>query len=233
MIQLQGRVVPLQELSCEDKNQMFELMDLHYEGMTAENFEQDLSRKDCCILLTDERGCIRGFSTQQILNFQAGGREIHGVFSGDTIIHRECWGSPVLFQAFARYFFEYAMQYQHFYWFLISKGYKTYKLLPLFFREFYPDRRRGTPAPIKEIMDHFGAFLYPEEYDKASGVVMYRGKKDTLRPGVADITEGRRKDPDIRFFEEKNPGYLKGYDMVCIADLKRENLRSGMEAHLF
>ena len=43
-----------------------------------------------------------------------------------------------------------------FYWFLISKGYKTYRFLPLFFREFYPRHDAPTPAWAKEILDALG-----------------------------------------------------------------------------
>lgn len=232
MKELQGRVVRANELNKDQRSQMYLLMDLFYERMSWSSFERDLSEKDYCILLENEEGIIRGFSTQQILSFTAGGKNVHGVFSGDTIIHRDDWGGQALFKVFAGFFFAYGEQWEHFYWFLISKGYKTYKMLPTFFREFYPDYRCGTPEKFKQLMHAFGRLKYPREYDEKSGVVVYGSKKDTLREGVADITKMRMRDGDVRFFAEQNPDYRKGNDLVCVTDLRRGNLKKGMEERL-
>lgn len=232
MTHLNGRMIKTNELTKQQIQDMFRLMDLFYSHMEYSLFVKDLSDKDYCILLEKQGGELAGFSTQKLLSFPVSGHTVHGVFSGDTIIHKDDWGSPELFLVFARFFFNYAGRYDHFYWFLISKGYKTYKLLPAFFREFYPNFRMETPVPIKNLMDAFGELLYPEEYDKTLGVVSYGKVKDTLRPGVADITANRRRDRDILFFTERNPSYLLGDDLVCIADLKRENLRKGVAERL-
>jgi len=38
-----------------------------------------------------------------------------------------------------------------------------------------------------------------------AGLVSFKGKKDGLKQGVADIDERRIKDPRIKYFLEKNP----------------------------
>lgn len=232
MKELQGRIIPASGLDKRQKQEMYLLMETFYQGMTWQNFERDLSKKDYCILLENEEMTVRGFSTQQILTFRAGGQKVRGVFSGDTIIHKDDWGGQALFQVFARFFFSYGKQWDHFYWFLISKGYKTYKMLPTFFKEFYPNFRHETPAEWQELMNAFGVCQYPKEYDPQSGVIVYQGVKDALREGVADLTQSRLRDKDVHFFAERNPDYQKGNDLVCITDLRSENLKKGMKEHL-
>ena len=105
------------------------------------------------------------------------------------------------------------------------KGYKTYKFLPTFFKEFYPNYKAETPEKFKNIMDLFGEIKYPNEYNKENGVIEYKGIKDSLKKGVADITEKELKDKNVQFFLESNPNYEKGNDLVCITSLKIENLK--------
>jgi hypothetical protein len=222
---LYGRIIEADRLNNTDKETMFSLMDEFYDHMTPSVFLKDLSEKDYCLLLLDDGGRIQGFSTQKIMNVKVGEESIWGVFSGDTIIHRDSWGSLELYRVFAEYFIEYGKQYPAFYWFLISKGYKTYKMLPLFFNTFYPNYKTQTPEFEQAVMHSFGREKYPVEYEEASGVICYRGVKDKLKEGVADITEIQRKDKNIKFFEQENPGYLKGDDLVCLARLSGDNLR--------
>lgn len=230
---LKGQVIKRSSLSDQDIETMFGLMNTFYDNMNKEVFLRDLSRKDFCIVLRDVYGVIQGFSTQQVLHVPMGKEMVHGVFSGDTIIHKQSWGSLELFRQFARFFFDYGKEYGTFYWFLISKGYKTYKILPTFCREFYPNYRTETPQNMKSVMDAFGRYLYSEEYDPKSGVICYKGIKDKLKNGVADVTESLLRDNDVAFFVKKNPDYQKGNDLVCIARLSTDNLLDRTEKILF
>lgn len=224
MKSLRGRIVTISELSEADIQAMYRLMVQFYDNMVWENFNRDLQEKDYCVLLSSPEQKICGFSTQKLLRFEVESRIVHGVFSGDTIIHKDYWGSIEMFRLFARFFVRYAEQFPEFYWFLISKGYKTYRMLPAFVNEFYPNYRTPTPARMKEIMNTYGSLCYPAEYDPSDGVVHYATVKDRLKDGVADITEDKLFDPDIAFFLRQNPGYIDGDDLVCLASLKKENL---------
>ena len=231
-MELQGRIVKRSELLPHQIEIMFSLMNEFYYNMDFERFLSDLNAKDYCVVLYNEDKLV-GFSTQKLLSFPVCGREIHGVFSGDTIIHKDHWGSMELFKIFARFFLTYAKKYNEFYWFLISKGYKTYKILPTFFVDFYPNYQKEIPYDEKNIMDAYGKLLYPDEYDFESSVIKYRGIKDVLRAGVADIDERARRDKNIQFFEQSNPGYVQGYDLVCLARLCDNNLRPFVKRLLF
>jgi hypothetical protein len=77
-------------------------------------------------------------------------------------------------------------------------------------------------------MDAFAMKKYPEEYDRESGVILYKGTKDKLKTGVADITEKQLRDRDILHFLKLNPECHKGYDLVCLARFTEDNLRLGI-----
>lgn len=225
MTKLSGNLSKITDLTQAEIQAMYGLMDQFYDNMTETNFISDLTEKDSAILLRHEDGTIVGFSTQKLLEIPVAERIVHGVFSGDTIIHKDYWGNMELFWVFSKHFLTLAEQYPEFYWFLISKGYKTYKMLPLFFNEYYPNYKTKTPERIKHIMDAYGYYCYPDEYNPIDGVIHYRSTKDWLKEGIADITPQKLKDPDIAFFIKQNPQYHLGNDIVCLASLKQENIK--------
>lgn len=230
---LEGSIVKINQVSKEQLKEMYFLMVEFYNNITEKNFFKDFLEKDYCIILKDRENRIKGFSTQKILTLNYKGKNIHGVFSGDTVIHKENWGSFSLFQVFSKFFFTYGEQYDNFYWFLIVKGHKTYKILPTFLKKFYPNFKETTPPEIKSLMDFFGSIHCPEEYNSVTGVIEYNDIKDSLKEGIADITNKELRDNHVKFFLQKNPYYEKGNDLVCIASLKKENLRERAKKILF
>lgn len=229
---LKGSIIEIKDINEESINEMYQLMANFYDNVDYNVFLKDLYNKDYCIILK-ENDTIRGFSTQKVINFTLNDKVIYGIFSGDTIIHKENWGSLELFQIFAKFFFDLGMQYDNFYWFLIVKGYKTYKILPAFFNSFYPTYRYDMPPEIKQIADRFGEVFYKDEYNKTNGIIEYKSIKDKLKKGVADITDDKLQDLDIKFFSQSNPDYINGNDMVCITELRLENLKEKAKPILF
>src|SRR5262249_16026701 len=88
-----------------------------------------------------------GFSTQVLMDVRVEGVGVRALFSGDTVIHREYWGSQELTRTWLRFAGDAltASGGPPFYWFLIPKAYPTYLYLPLFFRAFYPRYDAATP----------------------------------------------------------------------------------------
>ena len=109
------------------------------------------------------------------------------------------------------------------YWFLISKGYKTYRFLPLFFNEFYPSYLRTTPPNLAMVIDGLGTCLSATRYDRRAGVLRGGPNACRLKPGVADISPGRLRDPHIRYFVQANPGHADGEELCCITPLAPSN----------
>lgn len=230
---LKGTVRPIAEFSEKEISAMYKLMAEFYDDTDEGVFRRDFFGKDYCLVLCSENGDIVGFTTQKVIELSVNGKKVHGIFSGDTIIHKAYWGDIELFRVWARFWFKFAERYDEFYWFLICKGYKTYRMLPLFWTEFYPNYRTETPEYEQAIIDAYALEIYPDEYNKESGVIEYKSLKDKLKTGVADVGAHEMKNKDIAFFCNKNPDYVKGNDIACLAKIDKAVLKKRVVELLF
>ncbi len=230
---MNGQVRPIGTYTEADIQAMFRLMTAFYDNVEEAVFRRDFADKDYCLALRNDDGEIVGFTTQKIMTIDVGGEPVHGIFSGDTIIHKDYWGETELFRVFSEFWFQYAEQFDEFWWFLICKGYKTYRILPLFWRECYPNYRFETPARVKSIIDAYASALYPDEYNPVTGVIEYKHTKDKLRAGVADIDDHALRSRDTSFFCKANPGHINGNDIACLAKFDRSLLNPRMLKVMF
>ena len=92
-------------------------------------------------------GTVRGFSTQRVLAATVEGTRVRAIFSGDTVIDRAYWGEQELVRGWSRFAGAVRAEAPEtpLFWFLISKGYRTYLYLPLFFARYFP--RHDAPTP--------------------------------------------------------------------------------------
>jgi hypothetical protein len=218
-----SEVVPVAALGEVEREQMFLLLTDYFEGVTRERFERDLAEKESAVLLRDEAGTIKGFSTIMRLRTVVNGEPVAAFFSGDTIVARDCRGESELPHLWSRHVFALraTMPERRVYWFLISSGYKTYRFLSVFFREFYPTFRRGTPTFERRALDALGRQKFGGEY--ANGVVRF-AEPTPLRAGVAEITPARLRDPHVAFFVQANPGHARGDELACLCEIATANL---------
>lgn len=230
---LSGKVKLISEYSQQEIEKMFSLMTEFYDNIDKRVFLKDFFNKDYCLTLYHETDGLVGFTTQKLLSLDVNGKTVHGMFSGDTIIHKDYWGSTELFRVWAQFWFEFAEQYNEFYWFLICKGYKTYRIMPLFWNEFYPSCERETPPYEQSIIDAYAELLYPDEYNHVTGVIEYKSAKDKLKDGVADIGERQMKNKDIAYFCMKNPNHTNGSDLACLAKIDKSLLKKRLLGVLF
>ena len=216
---LDGEVVPVMSLTDADRERMFALLCTYYDAVSPERFRDDLDAKDDCIVLRDREGEIQGFSTLTSITVGAGGRAHRGIFSGDTVIAEPYWGQRVLGRLFLRYLLrkKLARPFQPLWWFLISKGYKTYLLMANNFREHYPRYERSTPPDRRHILESFARSIFSDSFEPAEGVIRPREDLGWLRHGIAPITDELRRDPRISFFEATNPEWHRGVELACIA----------------
>lgn len=217
------------KLSGCEKETMYQLMTTHYDRVSRTQFDQDLAEKDAVILLRDSTDhSICGFSTQKIMQLVVDGVLLRVIFSGDTIIARAYWGEQELGHAWSRLVAEIRNEQpeQPLYWFLISKGYRTYLYLPLFFHEFYPRYDRPTPPREQKILDLLALARYPQHYDLGRGLIVFPESHGNLKGDLAEISEHRLRNPHIRYFLERNPGYAEGHELACLAEISATNMRS-------
>ena len=201
---------------------MFELMDTHYENVTPEGFRRDLSAKRWAILLRDKDGQLQGFSTLQLFRLE----DATYLYSGDTIVNPEHWLDGGLVGAFGhvllRLFEEVGED--RLYWFLISKGFRTYRLLPLHFLSYLPAVNRADDPDLRARRDAVARHLFGAAFDPVTGCILASPGKDHLRPELAGIPEHRKHDPHVAFFLAQNPGYAQGDELACLTPLSRANL---------
>lgn len=226
MPQLIGEAVARTTLSPAVVDEMEQLFAEHYEMPCPDSFRRDLEKKDQVILLRDAvNGALQGFSTLATYTSVVQGREIGVVYSGDTIIRPAFWGTPVLPSVWIKRVLALAATMpQPVYWLLISSGYKSYRFLPVFYREFYPNYATPTPPDVQIILDTLARQSFGDQYDPVTGIVRFEVGGTPLRPGIAEVNEERQRNPHIRYFLERNPGHAQGDELVCLTQISWDNL---------
>ncbi len=207
---MNGCLLRREQLTGSDRAEMLGLMQEHFCGVTAEQFEFDLSEKNWVILLEDS-GRMFGFSTMHV--YESLGVRV--VYSGDTIVHREAWGSSLL----GRIWLNAVRELKPEYWLLITSGFRTYRFLPVFWREFWPRYDNpSVPALLVQLaIDRFGS-----QYNPNTGIVRFTAPQ-MLRHGLDRIPPNRLADAHVAFFARINPGHSHGDELVCLCPLIAAN----------
>jgi hypothetical protein len=216
---------PVQQLDPTFRLEMHALMAACYEDVSLDAFERDLARKTVAVLLLDERGALMGFSTQEIYQTRQLGQEMKILFSGDTIVSPECWGSQELVKGWCKVAAGMLAGAGDLpcYWFLISKGYRTYLYLPLFFEIYHPCRTGSDD--LHKLLDALAEEKFPGCYDEATGLIRFLERGARLGNALADIPPHRGHDPNVDFFLLCNPDYRDGVELACLAPITLENTR--------
>ncbi|SRR5207247_1668871 len=225
---LRSETLDIGDVSAADRRAMYEIFARHYDCVTWEHFVADLEEKNAVILLrAAPGGRICGFSTQRLFRCCTAGVDVRVIFSGDTVVDRSFWGEQELGKAWCR--FVSGVFYDDpdvpLYWLLISKGYRTYLYLPLFFNEFWPRVDRPTPRAVQRILDAAAGARFPSDYNSTTGLVVFPTSLGQLKPELAVIPERRRANPHVQFFLQKNPGFAGGNELVCLAEISPQNLK--------
>ena len=227
---LSADVLPRERVTPSDRDDMYRLLAAYFQNTSVQQFAHDLAEKDTVILLRDpEDARVVGFSTLMKIEITIENRNVVGFFSGDTIIAREHWGSSLLARLWVTTVFRAADRIrQHspdtlFYWFLISSGYKTWRYLPTFFVAYAPHPELHASPFERQVVQTLATRKFGDDYDADAGIVRFR-RASPLRPGVAEVTERRLRDPLVEFFIRMNPGHEQGDELACLVPISRSNL---------
>lgn len=219
-----GQLVARTDLTPEQQRRMLEILSANFAHITPERFADDLSEKNWVILITGDDRRIVGFSTLLLYATSFENAPLAVIYSGDTIIEREAWGSAALprtwihsvWQLHARECPQLPL-----YWLLLTGGYRTYRFLSVFWRRFYPSCEGGTPPRVQRLLRRLASEKFGSRFDPAAGVVrLGQPLCDALLP----VPEGKRTDPHVAFFLAQNPGYIDGDELACLCELSRDNL---------
>jgi len=228
MERLNAETRPVTSLSGDEVHDMFALHRAYYDASDKQRFEHDMRKKDYVVLLKDQEGIFRGFSTLAVYDFEFANRKSRALYSGDTIIHHDFWGSQALPLAWCQMAGKLKAEApdKPLYWFLIVKGHRTYRYLSVFAKRFYPTWRYETPTEAQAMIDHLAKQKFGDDYNCDKGVVQFKQSRGHLRQDWADIPDHMRKKPDVRYFLQRNPAHAQGDELVCLTELCEENLRS-------
>lgn len=222
---LYTKVVKATEVSMETVRQMHELFTDYYNNAHIDQFIADLRKKNHIILVCESyRNRVVGFTTIKMFESEFQGRKVKGIFSGDTIMYKEYWGSKAMHSAFLNYVVKEKLKNPttKLYWFLISKGYKTYLLMANNFKRYYPAMNGDVEDQLylKGITKHFCDMYYPGKFDAETGILDFGDGYQNLKEEVAEITpELKKQYPKIDFFESMNPGWREGHELACVGEM--------------
>jgi hypothetical protein len=204
---------------------MYELLAKHFAGVDRATFDGDLAGKNW-VLLLEAAGRLQGFTTLAAYDTVHEGRVISVVCSGDTIVEPDAWQSAALPRSWIAAVREIRWRElggDHFYWLLLTSGIRTYRLLPVFWRDFHPRHDAAIPAATQALMtslarERFGTGFRPDE-----GTVQFPAPQ-VLREHLRVITPGRLTDPHVAYFLRRNPGWPSGDELVCLTEIAFDNL---------
>ena len=162
------------DLTPDERAEMFVLIQSHFEGVREDVFHRDLDEKDWVLRIVRNATWV-GFSTLQAYQATVRDQRINVIYSGDTVMAPEAWGSPVLARGWIALVrsIQTARPTEPWYWLLLSSGFRTYRFLPVFWREFWPRHDAEMPVDVRTLMQDLAAHRFGESYDAAAGVVRF------------------------------------------------------------
>jgi hypothetical protein len=217
-------LVSCADLSEARREAMHRLLARHFDGVTREQFARDLNEKSLALLLERDAELV-GFSTLLAYSTRCEGEEINVIYSGDTIVAPEAWGSSALPRAWVAGVdaLRATLPRRRCYWLLLTSGFRTYRFLPVFWRCFFPRFDAATPAAMQRRLEALARERFGNQFDAGAGIVRFI-QPQRLRAGLETVPPGRRHDPHVAFFLARAPGYAKGDELVCLTDLDPDNL---------
>ncbi len=221
---VQFQLVPITDLTPAQREAMFELLSDHFAGVTREQFNRDLGEKNLALLL--ERGDqLVGFSTQLAYSTAFEGEPVNVIYSGDTIVAPEAWGTTALPRAWVAgvQTLRATLPPGRCFWLLLTSGFRTYRFLPVFWQRFFPRFDQATPPEFQRLLTQLAREQFGNQFDPATGIVRFTNPQK-LVAGLAEIPPGREPDLHTRFFLTRNPGHASGDELVCLTELASENL---------
>lgn len=219
------RFVPVSALDERLEREMASLYLASYEASSEALFRHDLAKKHEVLLLHAGAELV-GFTTLRLLEREWLGRPIHVVYSGDTVVEREHWGQQAL--AFAWITRMGALEREQpdvpLYWLLLVKGHRTFRYLPVFGKSFHPHWSIDR-SDLKPLADALALELFPDDYNPATGVVEFSRSRGHLKPNLAEAAPAELQREGVRFFLERNPGFRRGHELVCLCEVAEANMK--------
>lgn len=221
----ESTVIKIKDLGPETVKAIAALYLGNYEGSSESQFLNDLKDKDETLQLL-ANGELVGFTTLKVYERKWNGISIRLVYSGDTIVHPQHWGQQELAFAWIARIGQIKKQAPDIplYWFLLVKGHRTFKYLPVFGKSFFPHWSIDR-SDLKPLADQLASEKFGADYNPKTGVVEFAQSHGHLKDEIAEATPAELAKPAAQFFFRRNPGYRKGHELVCICELELHNMK--------
>jgi len=216
---------PVSALSETLRREMARLYLANYDGSSEALFLEDLAKKDEALLVYAGEQ-LAGFTTLLVFEREWRAERIRVVYSGDTVVDRAHWGQQALaFDWIGRMG---ALKRERpelpFYWLLLVKGHRTFRYLPLFGKSFHPHWSVDR-SDLKPLADALATEMFPDDYNPATGVVEFRQSRGHLKTDIASPSPADLDKEDVSFFLERNPGFQRGHELVCVCEVETHNMK--------
>ena len=244
MPNLQSTFLDSSTAKIQYSNSLFSLFSRFYDNISYDNFVNDLENKDTILILHNgeelSTSNIVGFSTLAEYDLKIFDREVTIFFNGDTIINPQYWGTTIMPRAWANLFFnkKASAPSKAFYWFLISSGHRTFRLLPNFFINYYPKvegARTSTKVTseenfrLKNILEIIAKDRFGESFNPKTGLISPKNPTP-LKAQITIPNSKKSQNPAIKFFLSANKEHTSGIELACIAEIAESNLtKSGLK----
>jgi hypothetical protein len=190
---------------------MWRLFDQYYTGIAPERFESDFRAKDTVFLIWDDERLV-GFNSLKIVTVDG----LHVMYAGDMLIAAEVrgLGSACFFRAWSAVLWKKCD-----WWCSLSSGPRTFRIPHVMFNRVTPNPA-GDETPEETALRHqLARREYGDTYDTGAGVV--RLADTYVQKGEhADVREDYPLDA---FFRRRNPGWVRGDELVSLISLHPDN----------
>jgi hypothetical protein len=219
-----SEILPRSDLGAARTEEMFALLNRHFDGVTRDQFADDLAEKNRVILL-HRKSALVGFSTLLAYESRFDGLPVSVLCSGDTIVEPEAWGTSALPRAWIAAVNALRTEFPQgrYYWLLLTSGFRTYRFLPVFWRGFFPCFDHAFPCDLIRLRNQLASESFGDQFDPEKGIVRFH-RPQRLRPDLADVPPNRKSDPHVVHFLQANPGHAAGDELVCLTELSPANL---------
>jgi hypothetical protein len=225
--QLNHEVLDVARVPAAVREEMFWRFTEQYAEVELDIFLRDLAAKRFVLVVREPAGLLVGFSTLAVDAAEAGGERLRYIFSGDTFLDQRYWGDTTLL----RQWFRLAGRIRaedpstSLYWFLITKGHRTFRILTSFFVDYVPHRGRRRDGRLEEIRNVLGRQRFGDYFDPRTGLIDFGASRGQLQEDLADADRYARINGNADFFLACNPDYARGVELACIGQFETGNLR--------
>ena len=157
------------------------------------------------------------------INAKKGQKKYNTIYIGQTVMDATFRGKSLIPRTcclvFAKMFIK--NPFTPIYVWVDALTYKPYLLFANSFECCYPSRKNKTPNDVKTLMDELGTHYYGENYNPDYGTV--RKMTNVINDPSTLISEKDRQHPDIDFYANANPNYVKGHGLITMAPVNLRN----------